>query len=712
MMTRNCLARIIPALWRSAALAALPAVLSAADLATAVSACRETPTAARCAPIAAYANTATGQDAALARFALGVLSYERREYSAAIDPLRKAQPALPALADYTAYYLGLARVEAGETAGIAQDLQPVRSTPLRSPLAGKSWIVEARAASNAVPLLIDHFSELPQPEGDLALGDAYRAAGDRPAAVRLYQRIYSQYLTGDASARAAAALTALKDEMAAAYPATPGELLLRRAGRLMESREYIKARAEYLALASKLTGLERDLARVRVGAVDYRNNRISAAGLYLRGLQLSGEAEAERQYYLAEIARSAKDDAAMMAAVARLASQFPQSPWRLRALVSAANRYLLVNQPDDYIPLYRAAYENFPSDAAAGLYHWKVTFQAYLRNAPDAVQLLREQLQRYPSHSTAGAALYFLARRTEQDGQPGAAQAYYRRLAQSLPNHYYAVLARERLEHPAVAYAAPPQDAAQFAASLKLAEARPVPPAGPSTSTLRIERSRLLRSAGFPDLADAELRFGARTDSNPSILAMELAEAAAAPHQAMRIMKSFSPDYLSLPLDQAPRRFWDLLFPLPFRPELELSARGQNIDSFLLAGLIRQESEFNPQAVSKAKAYGLTQVRPGTGRQYARAAGVLMSSPRQLFQPLTNLKLGSSILRDMLDRNGGNIVHTLASYNAGPARLAQWSTWSTFREPAEFIESIPFTETRDYVQAVLRNADIYRRLYR
>ena len=65
----------------------------------------------------------------------------------------------------------------------------------------------------------------------------------------------------------------------------------------------------------------------------------------------------------------------------------------------------------------------------------------------------------------------------------------------------------------------------------------------------------------------------------------------------------------------------------------------------------------------------------------------------------------------MLDQNGGRLEQTLAAYNAGPARAAEWLTWNRYREPAEFVESIPFTETRDYVQAVIRNAGIYRRLY-
>jgi soluble lytic murein transglycosylase len=96
---------------------------------------------------------------------------------------------------------------------------------------------------------------------------------------------------------------------------------------------------------------------------------------------------------------------------------------------------------------------------------------------------------------------------------------------------------------------------------------------------------------------------------------------------------------------------------------------------------------------------------------YARQAGVARFTTKALFQPAVNLKIGAAIFRSMLDKNNGGLEATLASYNAGPNRAAEWLTWHAYREPAEFVETIPFTETRDYVQAVLRNADVYRRLY-
>jgi soluble lytic murein transglycosylase len=82
-----------------------------------------------------------------------------------------------------------------------------------------------------------------------------------------------------------------------------------------------------------------------------------------------------------------------------------------------------------------------------------------------------------------------------------------------------------------------------------------------------------------------------------------------------------------------------------------------------------------------------------------------------LLRPEVNLRLGTHYLRMMLDQFDGRWEPTLAAYNAGASRARDWLGWGEFREPAEFVESIPFTETRNYVQIVLRNAETYRALY-
>jgi soluble lytic murein transglycosylase len=761
MTTRSCLAKNIPALWLSVLLAAAVAAYAGGapakgkkaapskekpaaakkktaaakpakpakaakpgktpapgDLAGLVSAWRTAPSAARLAAIESHvAARAKDKSGPLARFALGVVEYEARNFTAAAIALKAAK--IPQIDDYAAYYLGAARVEAGDTAGVDQDLAPVHAAAVVSPYQGRAWLLEARAARvsggqpgarASVELLRRHYADLPQPEGDLALADSFNAAGNAADAAGYYQRVYYSRISGDAGALAAAALAQLKSSMGAAYPRPAAKLLLQRADLMLEARDYARARAEYDAVGLEASGPERDLARVRYGAARYLAGDATGARSYLAGLNVSApEADAERLYYLGECARRLSDDEGMMAMVKRLAERYPNSPWRLKELVSAANHYLLANQPDSYTPLYRDAYEAFPSDPQAATCHWKVTFRAWITDRPDAADLLREQARNYPSQANAGAALYFLGRGAERSSDNGSARAFYERISRAFPNTYYATLAR--LRQAGIGKAAIPEKTAAFLASLKLPAAQSVPADASPATALRIERSRLLRAAGLSDLADFELRFGARTGGQPALLGMEIAAAADAPHVAMRAMKGLAPEYLNLPLGSAPRKYWEMLFPLPYRTTLTETARAKGLDPYLVAGLIRQESEFNPQARSRANAYGLTQVRPSTGKLYARQAGVARFSTGVLTQPEANLKIGMTILRGVLDQNAGKVEAALAAYNAGPNRASDWLLWNTYREPAEFVETIPFTETRDYVQAVLRNADIYRRLY-
>ena len=130
-----------------------------------------------------------------------------------------------------------------------------------------------------------------------------------------------------------------------------------------------------------------------------------------------------------------------------------------------------------------------------------------------------------------------------------------------------------------------------------------------------------------------------------------------------------------------------------------------------MAGVIRQESEFHAGAVSRARALGLMQILPSTGRKLAREVKLRHFSTRMLLDPTLNLQMGTRYFRGLLDSQEGTPQYALAAYNAGPDRVAEWRAAGQYRDVNEFVESIPFTETREYVQAVLRNAAVYRRLY-
>ena len=125
---------------------------------------------------------------------------------------------------------------------------------------------------------------------------------------------------------------------------------------------------------------------------------------------------------------------------------------------------------------------------------------------------------------------------------------------------------------------------------------------------------------------------------------------------------------------------------------------------------MRQESEFNPSVVSYANAYGLMQLLPSTGKSMAHAAGLHPFATGDLLNPPVNIQLGTLYLKQTLDKFHGQVEYALAAYNAGDDRIQDWLATGNYKDVPEFVESIPFTQTRDYVQAILRNEGMYKRL--
>jgi soluble lytic murein transglycosylase len=130
-----------------------------------------------------------------------------------------------------------------------------------------------------------------------------------------------------------------------------------------------------------------------------------------------------------------------------------------------------------------------------------------------------------------------------------------------------------------------------------------------------------------------------------------------------------------------------------------------------VASLIRQESEFNPTAVSKANAYGLMQLLPSTGKMLAKKSGEGHFSTGELLDPTENLKLGTMDLKRSIDKYNGEVAYALAAYNAGDTPVHNWIALNDYKDVAEWVESIPYTETREYVQGILRNREVYRAVY-
>jgi soluble lytic murein transglycosylase len=223
-------------------------------------------------------------------------------------------------------------------------------------------------------------------------------------------------------------------------------------------------------------------------------------------------------------------------------------------------------------------------------------------------------------------------------------------------------------------------------------------------------KARLLANAGLNEYIPAEIQAADGSEEWGAFAEAEIYASDGETFRAMRVLKRALPFYASAPIDAIPMGCWKILFPQPYWSSIEQEAAKNGLDPYMVASLIRQESEFNPAAISPANAFGLMQLLPSVGRSMAKEEGIRRFNEIELLNPETNIRLGTRYLKQTLDKFDGQAPYAFAAYNAGDSRVTDWQAIGKYHGMDEFVESIPFTETREYVQAILRNESIYREL--
>ena len=574
-------------------------------------------------------------------------------------------------------------------------------------------LIRSEQRDQARKLLETEKSPVAKPVRLWLLGRIEELDGQPLKAVRTYRRAYYHYPLSHQAEEAEARLDALRRKLGKRYPSAPPSWRLKRADALFQASRYPQAWAEYRRAVAGLKAADRDRTQVRIGACDYRRLRTSAAYGRLTRLKVQDpKAAAERLYYLGECARRLGRRKEFAQCAEELGKKYPGSPWYEEALFSLGNYYLLQDEPQTSRRYYERTARAFPNGKRGPLAHWKVCWRAYLDRDTAAKSLLEEHVRLYARSPRVAGAAYWLARIAEKGGNPPLARVIYSELASRYPHYYYAQQARQRLALLGQAEDAEKPEGPAYLASVP-APRRLVKQRSAQTER-RLRRGRLLYQLSLPDLAESELRTADYRAADSYWIGLELARQTSERgefHRGLRYMKRYGFGYLRFPFDSMPREFWESLFPLRWEKQLRARVRPHHLDPYLVAGLIRQESEFNPRARSRAGARGLMQIMPATGRRLARRLGVSGYSTRSLNSPDLSLRLGTRYLRDLFDQFENRTAPALAAYNAGEHRVEAWLASKGFNDPAEFVELIPFTETRGYVQAVIRNTAIYRELY-
>jgi soluble lytic murein transglycosylase-like protein len=326
---------------------------------------------------------------------------------------------------------------------------------------------------------------------------------------------------------------------------------------------------------------------------------------------------------------------------------------------------------------------------------WRVGWTYWLeRNWEQARAAFAQAASAAPRGGTGRAeALYWQARAAAKAGNSAEAERAWKQVLDEFPSGYYAAAATERLgRRPApIVGRAGHSDPASWPANLK-----------------RIwQRDRILRAAGLGRLAAADLRRSVRRlgDADRARILPRLAEAGV-PDEALRsAIRLNSRGHVS----RAEMQHY--LYPRPWPEHVERQASRRGLDPYLVWALMRQESGFDPFAVSPARAHGLMQLLPETARRVAADDGAPAPGVEDLFDPAVNVRLGTAYLAALARQFDAKPALMLAAYNAGENAASRWQRQGATWETDELIESISYRETRDYVKKVLRNRANYERLY-
>jgi soluble lytic murein transglycosylase len=658
-------------------------------------------------------------------FLLGYLYFRTGDDRKATLHLERARESLPALRDYTLWYLGRALTRLGRLPAARAALRGLLDAfpeSLHRPEAiFAAAEVHRRLGDLATAADFYHRYQQEYPAGPrrgevlIGLGSVYRDMGDPWEALRTWRSLWIGS-PEDPAAEAVPELERTLPPTFASPPVATADLLRRaeRLHRLHHHREALKA-----------------FALARAASPD---QELSAETLYLIGMA---------QYH-------ARENAAAVETFRQLYDRAPVGPLAPVALFMQGRVALRMEQDDAFLDLTRQLLARFPNTKQAeeagyllGHFHRNrgrvaeatQAFQQVIERgkhsefADDALWYLGwlqygkgeyeraahtwgRLLNAYPASSLASDTLYWQGRALERSGRQGEARARFERVRTAYPQTYYGYLATARLTgRTPWPWQASWEGWARD--GLGTSVSPPEVALDPATNPHARRGNELWAMRLFAEAAE-EFQAVSADGARGAVYQVYAALAhhwAGEHHQAMRLLRRRGKALLLQNAGLSSANLQEMTFPLGALRRLEASAL-DGIDPLFIGALIMAESAWNPRAFSPVGARGLMQLMPDTGQRLAQSTGVALASDEALFDPPVNLKLGVAYIRQLLQRFDGLLPLVLASYNAGEAEVGKWWARRGNADPEEFIADMPFRETRRYVQRVLVYYAEYRRIYR
>ena len=554
------------------------------------------------------------------------------------------------------------------------------------------------------------------------LGQVYEDRSEFDLAAQILQRLGETHPRDKQAAIALRRSRELLARLPEVQPPPDPEQLLASIDRLAEGQLWpeIEARLSTLdSLALPETLVVKVL--MKRGAVEVRRGRLTEASTVLQDVLRrypQGEHLAEVYYLLGAVYQRQNQPADSMQAYEMGLAQPPVLPWTAKTLWALARLQEERQQLARAIDLYQRLAQDFPTYDHAESSLWRAGWLQYCQRHYQAATTLWQSFeQRFPRSPLLPQVLYWQARVAQQGGQQDAAILLYQRIVADYPMHYYTIQGYASLQAAGVRSALA-TDQALLTTPVLLQDPALLPEQSqgkPGKARFHLVRVQELQQLQMYQPAGHEIRsLAPLLPSTPAAqyflasLYVNNQQHAAAFRALNSVMEALSPAEVR----GLPRDFWTMLYPQVFWPEVSQLAQTKGLNPYLVLSIIRQESAFNPAAISSSGARGLMQLMPATAQELLTKLKLPPEPASRLHDPQLSITLGTHYFAGLMQRYQGNVVMALTGYNAGPARAARWREQWPGVSTDEFIERIPLDETRNYVKLILRNLTIYERLYK
>lgn len=678
-----------------------------------------------------YARSVRSEESrGLAFLALGYHEYNARLYEPAAEDLSESVATGCSLAGFAAYYEALARQQLHQNNEAIQALQdfstkyPESALRLRAVNLLATLLIQGGHPDEALRALDAEPETQGKPSSLLLQAKAYEEEQNDSEAARAYQAIYYGFPTAFEAEDAESALRRLHIRLGKNFQEASDETKTERVKKLFSRGEFQRALSEYdsLLLDESRSPLapEWQLGRARCLLLLKRYSE-AVESLEKHTHHENPALDAERMALRVEVYGRAADEPSMLKALDELYKRYPQSPFYGDALFFAGGYFARQGFWQTAARYYEPLVQSFPGIPYAAEAAWRVAWYNILAgNTQKAQAALLFSLKNYPDSSRVPAALYWLARLESQGGSANQGREIDHLVVERFSTNYYGWEARRALATPseipshfAADQPALPAILADSDITLQSPSPLPLTPCGPTQPDPLLEPSATLTAIGLDDAAEGYLEdLLLRYPANPHIslalarIRSKEGDTAAALFAARRAV----PDYENYSFNELPQEIWGLLYPQSYWHLVRRYARANRLDPYLVMAVIRQESAFNPHATSAARARGLMQMEPGNVTRRVRGWRRRRRIARELYNPSYNLRVSCQYLSSLFRAFNDRPAEALAAYNAGDFRVRQWLDNSKLQDPSFFLETIPFTDTRAYVELILRDAEIYRKI--